>query len=1307
MNELDPRLRHLFWFVAELFAALVSALALLLIVVRLALPHAAVFKPHLEAWFSQALGETVRIGAVNAHWPGLDLTVVLDDVALLDPDGSPRVEFARAYVSLDPLATLSQGVPALSELHLDGLEVSLFGDVFAATVDPASPDAQAEAASVVGDYGWFLPWLLAQRQIDVTSGQMLWHDPVSGQPQQNGFSLRARNQLGRHTLAVHLDTRAGDGALDLVAELDGAAGAPQDWLGALYLRGQRVQWRGVALLAEQAFPGSTARLMPLDARLGLPGVTDFELWGELRDGRLRRVAGEVALSAPGARQVLGIARIATRFEWQPLQHGWEVAIDGVEVEPVGGGRFRTGPAGVRYTRDDDGPLFEGGLASIDLGILQQLARVGGLLDSEQMTRLDALAPRGQLYGLRGRWRGATGAAVPEWRVVGEVWDLGFDPWQKWPGIHGLRVAIDVGPGGARGTLFGRNTRVALPWLFREPLVGERVEGEVRVSRDEAGWRLVSDGLTIDNAHIRTRTRLDLRVPDDGAAPFVDLEVGYRDGDAAEAWRYLPAGIMADEVVAWLDHALVSGRVVEGGMLLHGPLDRFPYDARDGRFQVRFRVDGMTLDYLEGWPRIEGLGAWTTFDGRGMHIAADAGTILGAALGQTTAHTVDLTAEPAHLRIDGRVGGDASAGLRYLRESPLRERFGDYLAVAEASGRLDLGLKLDIELDSGDTGVDGVIDLAETTLDLPDYGVHVTQGRGRLTFDNDSLVGRGIAAEWRGMPVEVDVQVPDDPAAGRHGPRIGARGRAGDAQFAEILPAPLAARLVGATDWQAVVGVLETANGGVGEVRIEATSDLEGLAVGLPPPLGKPAERREPLRIEAHLPADALPRLEAGYGPLTLVAELAADERGVQVPRAGLAVGPEPATLPDAALWHAELRGTRLDLGAWAAVATELGGAAGGEASRPPLRVDARYDAVPLGEMMTLHEVEARVTEDAEAWRVALASREADGTLVVPRGAGRESPLEARFERVMLDYEREPDGEAAAETAPDTGRPDPRTLPGLRLAVDRLVVNNHDLGNLTLEADPVAEGLRIRQLALDAPDWILTGTGRWEFVDAGGRTGFDLALDTSNFDALYGALFGQADLAVAETRFNANLSWPGGPHQLRLATLEGSVEAHLVDGVLPEVEPGVGRLFSLVNLGTIGRRLTLDFSDLLDKGLRFDAISGRFVFADGDAFTNDLLIVTTAATVNIMGRTGLVARDYDQVMTVLPEVSSALPIAGTVLGGPAVGAALLLFNEVFSSEIDQLARVQYRVTGPWEAPRAERITSLDGGSDATPPDTENR
>ncbi|MDX1594378.1 MAG: DUF3971 domain-containing protein, partial [Gammaproteobacteria bacterium] len=777
-QSLDPRLRHAFWFVAELFAAVASALALLLIILRLAMPHADAFKPQLEAWASEAFGETVRIGTVEGHWPGLDLTVVLGDVEMLAPDGSVRTRFDRAYVGLDPLASLFKGTLAVRELHLDGLELTLFGDVLVDAAANASPDPALRPAARA-DFGWFLPWLFSQRQVDVTSGRLHWPGDPAAAPPFDLFSLRTRSDGDHHELAIRLEALSGSASVDLAAGIDGEARVRESWNGQVYLRGNRVRWETVAALLDRLAPGSTGELLSIDDTLGLPEQADFELWADARDGHLARVLGEGALSDPPGRALLGIARVATRFDWRPDGPGWDLAIDGVEVEPVGGRRYRTGPARVRYAASPGRPAqVEAALASVDLAILHRVAGAGKWLDEAQVARLDGFAPRGQLYDLRGRWTAGDGDVPARWRVVGEAWDLAVAPWRKWPGVEGLRVAFDVGPDGGHGTLFGRDGSLQLPWLFREPLALERVDGTVRVSRDARGWSLRSDDLEVANRHVQTHSRLEATLPADGGAPFLDLEVGYRDGDAGEAWRYLPAGIMPGPVVDWVDRGIVSGRVVEGGMVLRGPLDRFPFDGHEGRFQVRFLVEDVTLDYLEGWPPIEGLDAWVEFAGRGMRIEARDGRILGATLGPTVADTPDLTAKPTpRLRIDGRVTGDADDGLRYLRESPLQSRFGDYLEVARGRGRIDLDLALAVALKGGTTDVDGTLRLDGVTLDLPTYGIVVERGRGTLTFDNDSLAGNGLQAEWRGMPVGIDVQVPDDAEAGRGGPRITARGRA--------------------------------------------------------------------------------------------------------------------------------------------------------------------------------------------------------------------------------------------------------------------------------------------------------------------------------------------------------------------------------------------------------------------------------------------------------------------------------------------------------------------------------------------------
>ena len=121
-----------------------------------------------------------------------------------------------------------------------------------------------------------------------------------------------------------------------------------------------------------------------------------------------------------------------------------------------------------------------------------------------------------------------------------------------------------------------------------------------------------------------------------------------------------------------------------------------------------------------------------------------------------------------------------------------------------------------------------------------------------------------------------------------------------------------------------------------------------------------------------------------------------------------------------------------------------------------------------------------------------------------------------------------------------------------------------------------------------------------------------------------------------------------------------------------------------------RRLSLDFRDVFDKGFGFDYIEGDFTLDTGDAFTSNLVLEGPAAQVGIAGRTGLVARDYDQSAVVYGNFGGALPVAGAIAGGPVGGAAMLIFSELFKRPLQNLARVNYRITGPWEDPAVERV-----------------
>ena len=92
--------------------------------------------------------------------------------------------------------------------------------------------------------------------------------------------------------------------------------------------------------------------------------------------------------------------------------------------------------------------------------------------------------------------------------------------------------------------------------------------------------------------------------------------------------------------------------------------------------------------------------------------------------------------------------------------------------------------------------------------------------------------------------------------------------------------------------------------------------------------------------------------------------------------------------------------------------------------------------------------------------------------------------------------------------------------------------------------------------------------------------------------------------------------------------------------------GIGRFLSIFSLQSIPRRLSLDFSDLTQKGYSFDSITGDYTLRNGNAFTNNMSITGPVASIAISGRIGLSNQDYDFTMRshrlMSPPVFHSLP-----------------------------------------------------------------
>ena len=158
------------------------------------------------------------------------------------------------------------------------------------------------------------------------------------------------------------------------------------------------------------------------------------------------------------------------------------------------------------------------------------------------------------------------------------------------------------------------------------------------------------------------------------------------------------------------------------------------------------------------------------------------------------------------------------------------------------------------------------------------------------------------------------------------------------------------------------------------------------------------------------------------------------------------------------------------------------------------------------------------------------------------------------------------------------------------------------------------------------------------------------------------------------------------------SLGGSIHLKLQDGQIKEIQPGAGRLFGLLSINALPRRALLNFSDVFGKGFGYDSIEGDFLLQQGDAYTKNLAVNGPAASIHLVGRTGLAKHDFDQALIVDPSVGSSLPIVGALAAGVGVGAVVFLLTEIFKKPLTQAGEARYHLTGTWDNPVLTKVPS---------------
>jgi uncharacterized protein (TIGR02099 family) len=1240
------------------------------------LPHIEDYRPAIERLASQTLGQPISIGRIEASWAGINPDLTLLDVRVADSDGRPALAFGRIEAILSwwtvPSAQLKLRLLRIDQPTLN-LRRASDGSIFIAGI-PLNPQSSD------GDVS---DWILAQRRIRISGATLVWQDELRNAPALvlDQLDLALDNDGSRHRFGLTAQPPAAlASAIDVRGDFRGSdIEAMESWSGQAYAqigyadlaiwrqwvdypvalpqgRGALRAWLG---FAQGGLREVTADVALQDVSLGLgKGLPELEL--EQMSGRLAARFAASGFELTGRRLELTTRPLAVREVREAEAIRVEPTDFRVEYRPAAKGLGGTGSASA---------------SRLDVGALARLAAYLPI-DAQSRQRLVDYWPQGTISALSAKWKG-DGERLETYSFKASFDRLALRAQGAIPGFSGLSGTLEASEAGGAATLQSKDLTIDVPSVFPEPRTA------LDTLAAQAKWKVAPSGVEVELSHAefagpdaagsaqgRYRSATD-------SAGVIDLTAALTRADGRAVWRYMPHAV-GKGARLWLRDSLLAGRASEAKLILKGNLNDFPFlDKRKGQFLVTVKAHDAVIDYAKGWPRIEGIAGDLRFEGNGMIVDAHRGTILGAQLSHTRVEIPDFDAPISTLIVKGQAQGPTSEFLKFIEQSPVAERIDHFTDDLSASGQGHLDIALSIPLDEaklGNSKIDGTYRLINNEVTVDSALPPIRQVNGSVQFSGSDLKVPEINGTLFGGPLKIKGGLQKDGKV-----LITANGSVSVAQLRKVADSPLLDNLSGATSYRGEVQI----NKRNADLVIDST--LAGLASTLPEPFAKATGDNLALHFEKRLlptvNGEVRDQLSATLGSaLSLQLIRRKGREGFVNERGAIGVGRQQP-LPAAGI-ALGVSAKRLDLDLWRRVlASASAGASSAEAAPAVDGVSIKTDdLLLLGRHLNAVDLNAALTP--AQWTVHLASRQAHGDLVWDNaGSGK---LTARFKHITLEP-------ATAETA-EVAREAVEKLPALDVVADEFALGVRRFGRLELQARNEGGLWHLSKIQMNNPFGELAGSGQWQVAGGRNRTQLDFKIDSSDVGKLLERLGYPGTVRAGTALLGGKVGWNGSPADLDFESLSGEMSLEAAKGQFVKLDPGAaGKLLGLISLQGLPRRISLDFKDVFSDGLAFDSINSKLTVKSGVMRTDRLLIDGPSARVVMRGEVDLKRETQRLSVNVQPDLGSTAAI-GVALINPLAGVATLLAHKVLQSPLNQMFGFDYLVTGSWDDPKVEKISS---------------
>lgn len=1242
----------------QVFAVTLVLLAVLVSVLKYTLPYANDYKQDIETLAYEQFGVDMAIGSISASWQGNGPALVLEGLSFADNETSPiALEIDNTSISVNLVESLKSWQFKSNYFVMSGLSAKVDASRFNNSGGDFEQQALLEGL-FLGETGHFevRESRLQIRLADNRKRELLID------------SLRWQNQPSQHR---------GYGKIGLPGISEG------EFIANLELTGHTFQQVAGDIFLSARGVDIATWLEPWLSESKVAFNTDInaQAWLSLEEGRIHDATVQwlpsfLRWQENKIKQELSLeSGEVVAFQ---LQEGWKMAASPWRFSF--GGRDFPELAWEAYKQQKDTTIW---LKSLDIALVTKLAE---FMDQEALNSLIKLQPVGMVKAARLNWQNST-----DWTLFATTENFGWQNVAPIPGVQGLDVEINAKPNAARVTINSEDEHLLTGNLFSKALNYQQLHAVLEFHHEELGWRLSSRDIWLANDELTLAAELGI---DLFGSNEVALYLEIAGGNGVNASNYFPLPVMDADLVAYLKGAIRKGQNKLSQVLLSGELSDFPFASRNGQFEVKSQLEEVEFLFAPDWPAVQDAEVFLDFSDEKMTISAERGTLLNLAIDQPVIVSIADLMHVDKLYVDIDKQLESSQLPVFFAKTPLSTTLNPVFDVIKPTGSIDGEIRLSVDLESGRVDAGGIVNFTNNNIDLQQPGMSLTAMNGQLSFFNEKLKIEKLAGQWRSMPIKASLDA--DSVGKNYVVSINSQLQTNANELNAVTQSLTESFIDGSSPLKTDITLNFTPNGF--NYKAHSQADLVGYQIALPKPYAK--QRMEALPLTVNVQGDDISNLITAQLGNELYFNGILDNQLGKLSKANIILGSKNTGLTNdelAVIVHQQT----MQLEPWFPFLDKLIEVTSqpSEAGLFPALalLSGEIDNLEIGPL-PFTDVQFNMQPAVDGYNAKVTAKELRTQVNLPP-YGSSRPIS-----VAIDYLRLlPDPDFVADNLESKDLDWLTRIPAVAVTCNDCKINQYQLDKVNLSLFGDGRSLMVPELFVDKGEHVLRGDAKWHQ----GITTFNGRFESKDI----GELFDEYDITTTVKDSTAdigfNLEWQGAPYNLDVPTLGGEVKWKLGEGHLTEISDGGARVFSLLSLDSLVRKLKLDFRDVFSKGFFYNQMSGSMQLKSGIAYTQDTKLDGVPADLTIKGYANLQTKAIEYDLSVAPQVTSSLPVIVAWMVNPVSGLAALALDKVIHSA-RVISEIRFKVSGNMGEPivteidRKSREVELPQAAQSQPP-----